>query len=85
MVFIDEMGVLLRLIRTHALAAPGKRAYDYKPFYRGSEVSVIGAITVSKVLAVTTLNNSMDASAFQVYISKCLVPQLSLRRSSGHG
>ena len=76
LVFLDEMGVLLGLIRTHARAAPGERAYDYKPFYRGSKVSVIGAITVSKVLAVMTLNDSMDASAFQVYISKCLVPQL---------
>ena len=76
LVFLDEMGVLLGLIRTHTRAAPGERACDYKPFYRGSKVSVIGAITVSKVLAVMTLNDSMDASAFQVYISKCLVPQL---------
>ena len=45
------MGVLLGLKRTHGRAAPGKRAYDYKPFYRGSKVSVIGAITESKVLA----------------------------------
>ncbi|MEY4520381.1 MAG: hypothetical protein RLZZ499_2981, partial [Cyanobacteriota bacterium] len=47
LVFLDEMGVLLGLMRTHARAAPGERAYDFKPFYRGSKVSVIGAITVS--------------------------------------
>jgi transposase len=76
LVFLDEMGVLLGLMRTHARAAPGNRAYDYKPFYRGSKVSVIGAITVSKVLAVMTLNDSMDAAAFKVYVSKCLVSQL---------
>ena len=70
------MGVLLGLMRTHARAAPGERAYAFKPFYRGSKVSVIGAITVSKVLAVMTLNDSMDAAAFKVYVSKCLVPQL---------
>jgi transposase len=83
-VFIDEMGVLLGLFRTHARAAPGARAYDYKPFYRGSKVSVIGAITDSKVLGVLkdtashmmTLDGSMDSAAFEVYISKCLVPQL---------
>lgn len=51
LVFLDEMGVLLGLTRSHARAAPGERAYDYKPFYRGDKVSVIGAITVSKVLA----------------------------------
>jgi hypothetical protein len=76
LVFLDEMGVLLGLTRTYARAAPGKRAYDYKPFYRGSKVSVIGAITESKVLAVMTLNDSMDAAAFKVYICECLVPQL---------
>lgn len=76
LVFLDEMGVVLGLMRTHARAAPGERAYDFKPFYRGSKVSVIGAITVSKVLAVMTLNGSMDAAAFKVYVSKCLVPQL---------
>jgi transposase len=76
LVFLDEMGVLLGLMRTHARAAPGDRAYDFKTFYRGSKVSVIGAITVSKVLAVMTLDDSMDAAAFKVYVSKCLVPQL---------
>lgn len=76
LVFLDEMGVLLGLMRAHARAAPGERAYDFKPFYRGSKVSVIGAITVSKVLAVMTLDDSMDGAAFKVYVSQCLVPQL---------
>jgi transposase len=76
LVFIDEMGILLGLMRTHGRAVPGERAYDFKPFYRGSKVSVIGAITISKVLAVMTIDDSMDAAAFKVYVSKCLVPQL---------
>jgi transposase len=76
LVFLDEMGVLLGLMRTHARAVPGQRAYDCKPFYRGDKVSVVGAITVSKVLAVMTIDDSMDAAAFQVYVSKMLVPQL---------
>jgi transposase len=70
------MGVLLGLMRTHARAALGKRAYDFKPFYRGSKVSVIGAISVSKVLSVMIVDDSMDAAVFKVYVSKCLVPQL---------
>ena len=76
LVFLDEMGVLLGLMRTHARAAPGERAYNFKPFYRGGKVSVVGAITVSKVLGVMTLDGSMDSAAFEVYISRCLVPQL---------
>ena len=72
------MGVLLGLMRTHARAASGARAYDFKPFYRGGKVSVIGAISLSKVLAVMTLDGSMDGAAFEVYIEQCLVPQLWL-------
>ena len=79
------MGVLLGLRRTHARAVPGNRAYDYKPFYRGSKVSVIGAITESRMLAVMTLNDSMDAAAFEVYISKCLVSQPWRISGSGNG
>jgi hypothetical protein len=52
LVFLDEMGVLLGLARTNTRAAPGERAYDFKPFYRGRKVSVIAAITSSKILAV---------------------------------
>jgi len=50
--------------------------YDLKPFYRGAKVTVIGAISLSKVVAVMTLNGSMDGDAFEVFIEKCLVPQL---------
>jgi hypothetical protein len=43
-----------------------------KPFYRGSKVTVIGAINLKKVLAVMTINDSMDGSAFAVFIEKFL-------------
>jgi transposase len=76
LVFLDETGVLLGLMRTHARAAPGQRAYAFSPFYRGSKVSVMGAITVSKVLAVMTIDDSMDAAVFKVYVAACLVPHL---------
>lgn len=76
LVFLDEMGVLLGLTRTNARALPGDRVYDFKPFYRGSKVSVIGAITSSKILAVMTIDKSMNADVFEVYISQMLVPQL---------
>jgi len=76
LVFVDEMGVLLGLNRTHARSAPGSRAYHFKPYYRGSKVSVIGAISSTQVLAVMTLDGSMDAAAFEVFVTECLVPKL---------
>ncbi|WP_146110868.1 transposase [Nostoc sp. 'Peltigera membranacea cyanobiont' N6] len=67
LVFIDEMGVLLGLTRTHARSDRGSRVYDFKPYYRGAKVSVIGGISLKKVLAVMTLNGSMDGNAYKVF------------------
>ena len=76
LVFIDEMGVLLGLTRTHARSPHGTRVYDFKPFYRGAKITVIGAISLKQVLAVMTLNGSMDGNAFKVFVENCLLPQL---------
>jgi transposase len=76
LVFLDETGVLLGLTRTHARSQQGTRAYAVKPFYRGKKVTVIGAISLKRVVALMTMDNSMDSQAFEVFIEKCLVPQL---------
>ena len=76
LVFIGELGVLLGLTRTYARSPPGTRVYDFKPFYRGAKLTVIGAISLKQVLAVMTLNGSMDGNAFKVFVEKCLLPQL---------
>jgi hypothetical protein len=61
-VFLDEMGVLLGLTRTHARSHYGQRVYDLKPFYRGAKITVIGAVSLKQILAVMTLNGSIDIS-----------------------
>ena len=76
LVFLDEMGVLLGLTRTHARSKYGSRAYDLKPFYRGAKVTVVGAISLTKVVGLMTLNGSMDGKAFEVFVEHFLVPNL---------
>jgi transposase len=76
LVFLDETGILLGLTRTHARAEPGTRVYDLKPFYRGAKITAIGAITLTKVVALMTMNDSMDSKAFVVFVEQFLVPQL---------
>ena len=70
------MGVLLGLTRANARSARGTRAYDFKPFYRGAKITVIGAVSIKEVLAIMTLNGSMDRNAFEVFIKEGLVPKL---------
>lgn len=76
LVFIDEMGVLLGLTRTCARSQRGLRVYDFRPYYRGARVSVMGGISFQKVLAVMTLDGSMDGAAYKVFVEHCLLPQL---------
>jgi hypothetical protein len=60
LVFLDEMGVLLGLKRTHARSRYGSRVYDLKPFYRGAKVTVVGAISLKKVVGLMTLTKMVD-------------------------
>ena len=55
------------LSRTHARSQLGTRAYAVKPFYRGKKVTVMGAISLTQVVALMTLDNSMDSQAFEVF------------------
>ena len=85
LVFLDETGVLLGLTRTHARSSRGSRVYDLKPFYRGARVTVVGAISLTHVVALMTLDGSMDGDAFKVFIEKCLVLRVMVRGGSCHG
>ncbi|NJO59762.1 MAG: transposase [Richelia sp. RM2_1_2] len=64
------------MTRTHARSQKGTRVYDLKPFYRGAKVTMIGAVSIKKVLALMTINDSMDSKVFEVFVEKLLVPQL---------
>jgi transposase len=70
------MGFVLDLTRTHTRSPQGTRVYDVRPFYRGVKVTVIRAISMNKVLAVITINGSMNGNLFTVFVEKCLLPQL---------
>ena len=85
LVFLDEMGVLLGLTRTHARSRYGSRVYDLKPFYRGAKVTVIGAISLKKVVGLMTMDGSMDSQAFAVFVEQCLVPLLMERGRRCYG
>ena len=76
LVFLDETAILLGLSRTYARSQRGTRAYQKKAFYRGAKVTAIGAISMNKVLALMTMNDSMDGQAFAIFIQHFLCPQL---------
>jgi putative transposase len=46
------------------------------PFIARHSFTAIGAVSINKVLALMTMNDSMDGQAFTVFIDKFLGPQL---------
>lgn len=76
LVFLDEMGILLGLMRGVGRSKKGSRVYDVKPFYRGSRVTVVGAISNKSILAMKTLGKSMTGDDFKLFIQEELLPQL---------
>lgn len=76
LIFIDEMGILLGLMREYGRSLIGKRLYDKKPFYRGERMTVIGAISQEKVIAFDIIGKSMKGEDFKKFIQEHLVPEL---------
>lgn len=76
LIFLDESGVNLSLIRRCARALPGKRAYGEKPNRKGKNVSVIGAISFKGLLVQWSTLGSVDTLTFDAFIAQKLVPKL---------
>jgi hypothetical protein len=84
-VFLDETGVLLGLRGTHARSERGTRASGVKPFYRGEKVTVIGAITLQEVVALMTIEHSMDSQAFEVFTLEMFGSKIVVGSRSSYG
>jgi len=76
LVFIDESGILLGGSRPYGRSHRGSRVKELKPFYRGAKVTLVGAMTQKEILALMTLNGSLDGAAYKVFIEHFLIPNL---------
>ncbi len=76
MVFLDESGVNARMMRSHARACRGQRAFDHQPKARGPNYTVIGALTTQGFVASHMLNGSMRIPEFLRFLEEGLFPRL---------
>jgi len=74
--FIDEFGVHLALSRRYARAPRGERAVVVERFERGSNISVISALTLEGVRAPLVIEGAIDGEVLELYVEHVLVPQL---------
>jgi transposase len=76
LMFIDEAGIHLGMARLFARALRGERAVDAVPRNHGTNISLIGALSLDGLIASMTIKGSVDTSVFLSYIRDVLVPQL---------
>jgi transposase len=76
MIFLDESGINLSMVRRLARALKGERAYGERPSRRGKNVSVISAVSLKGVIAQWSALGAVDGITFEAFIARKLVPQL---------
>lgn len=64
------------MARLFARAFRGERAVDAVPRNHGTNISLIGALSLDGLIASMTLKGSVDTSVFLSYVRDVLVPQL---------
>lgn len=75
LVFIDESGVNLGLIRLFAWAVRGQRAYGAQP-KRGKNVSIVAGLSLAGVVASAVILGAFDGLSFEAFVATRLVPNL---------
>jgi transposase len=76
LIFIDESGVNLAMLRLYARALKGQRARGLKPQKRGKNISLLTALSLEKVVASSPIYGAVDAITFEAFIANELVPKL---------
>src|SRR5688500_4522563 len=75
-IFIDESGSHIAMTRENARAPIGERAHGAAPYNWGDNITMIGALSSSSVLAMMTIPGSTDGEVFVAFIEQVLAPKL---------
>jgi len=76
LVFVDETGTSIDMIRTHARALKGERVGGEVPRNRGRATTLIGAIALRGLVAAMTVEGGTTGAIFENYVKYELAPQL---------
>jgi len=76
LIFIDESGVNLAMVRMYARALKGERARGERPQKRGKSISLLSALSLEKVMASSNIYGAVDGVTFEAFMITKLVPKL---------
>jgi transposase len=74
--FVDESGVNLALTRLYGRAPAGERAIGSIPQNYGSNVTLLGALGVTGLTALMTVDGATDGEVFLAFVEQVLCPTL---------
>jgi transposase len=75
-IVLDESGSDLRQTSDYSRAEGGKRAKAAKPHWPGEKFSIMGAISMSCILAVMYIDCAINGDIFKTFIEKMLLKKL---------
>jgi transposase len=76
LVFLDESGVNLAMVRLYARSKKGQRARGERPQKRGQNISILSALSRHNVLASVNVYGAVDPVTFEAFLVTKLVPLL---------
>ena len=76
LIIIDESGIHIGMVRTDGRAPIGTRVEGDKPYNTGSTISLVGALELSGITAITMVEGAVDGVAFEAFLEKMLAPTL---------
>lgn len=77
LVFVDESGFSISMMRLRSRAPRGKRAYGRVPRNRGKNQTLIASMSLQGGMgAAMTIKGATDKEVFEAYVEKALAPSL---------
>ena len=77
LIFVDESGCNIAMTRRYGRARRGMRVHDSVPKNFGRNVTILGALSCTGLVAVMSVEGATDAAVFRAYVEQVLVPTLA--------
>jgi len=76
LIYLDETGATINMIRDYARSPQGQRAYATKSLERGTRISTIGALGYNGLIAELCFEGTLNTHVFNYFIENRLAPKL---------
>jgi transposase len=76
LIFVDGSGCNIAMTRRYGRARRGKRVHDAVPKNFGRNVTILGALSLTGLDAVMSVEGATDTAVFRAYVKQVLVPTL---------